>query len=104
MKRLLIAILAAVGLIAPVLSPASAQEVSRLNQDMDNRPNLQSEQTVSGRTSAPGVKVQKPQPSLQAIRRGPARASKSPPHFRGSAPAQRVGASKTEPRPSLSNN
>jgi hypothetical protein len=83
MKRLLIAILAAAAVGG---SPVGAQEVSRRNQDMDARPNLQSEQTVGGHTPAPGVKVQPAQPAPQSRRRRPDRASKTPPHLPGAAP------------------
>jgi Ni/Co efflux regulator RcnB len=92
MKRLLTTILSAALLGAPALAPASAQEVSHLNQDMDNRSNLQSEQTVDGHTSAPGVNVQQRQVTSQSKRRSRPRASKSPPHFRGSPPAHPVAA------------
>jgi hypothetical protein len=90
MKRILSAILAAAVLAAPGWSAVSAQEVSHLNQDMDNRPNLQSEQTVGGHTSAQGVSaqgvnLQNPQPSPQSRRRRPAKASKTPPHLPGPA-------------------
>ncbi len=99
MKRLLTAIFGAVSLVAPVWSPiwspAAAQEVSRRNQDTDNRPNLQSEQTVAGHTSKPGVDVQQPQPGPRSKRRRPRRASKAPPHFKIPAPGDRVVAHKT---------
>jgi hypothetical protein len=92
MKRLLIAILGAAAVVAAVWSPVSAQEAARLNQDMDNRSNLQSEQTIGGLTSKPGVDVQQPLPAHRSPRRRPARASKGPPHFKIPPPAHRVPA------------
>jgi hypothetical protein len=93
MKRRLAAILAAGMLVAPVWSPVSAQEVSRQNQHMDNRPSRQSEQTVAGHTSALGVNVQhSPTSPKSRRRRRPARASKTPPHFRVPAPDRPVAA------------
>jgi len=96
MKRRLITILVAAAVVAPLLSPlssspASAQEVSRLNQDMDDRPNLQAEQTVGGHTSAPGVKVQTSPPASKSRPRRRAWTSKTP-HFRVAPPARSVKA------------
>jgi hypothetical protein len=88
MKRFLIVIFCAGGLVAPALSSAWAQEVSGLNQDMDNRPNLQSDQPVGGLTSAPGVNVQKPSPAHRSKKRRPASVSKTPPRFHGPAPTR----------------
>jgi hypothetical protein len=90
MKRLLIAILGAAALVAPmfiwspVWSPVWAQDASRLNQDMDARPILRSEQTVGALTPAPRVSVQQPLATPRSRpRRRPARASKTPPRFPG---------------------
>ncbi len=96
MKPMLIASLSAAALVALVAWPAAAQDVSHLNQDMDARPNLQSEQTVGGLTSKPGVNVQQPVATPRSgLRRRPARASKTPPHFPGPRPGERVVVHKT---------
>ncbi len=85
--------LAAAGMIVLTgWSPASAQDVSHLNQDMDNRPNLQSEQTVSGHTSAPGVNAQQPlSPPRSSPGRHPVKASKSSPRLHAASPSTSTG-------------
>ncbi len=88
MKWFLISMLGVAALITPMSPSLWAREVSRLNQDVDNRPHLQPEQTAGGHTSAPGVNVQQPQPAPKARRR-PARASKAPPRFPGPHLAKR---------------
>lgn len=97
MTRRPISVLGAAAVVAAILSPLSlapvwAQAVSRLNQDMDNRANLQSEQTVGGHTSARGVKVQKSPPASKSRPRRRAWASKTPPHFGAPPPARPVKA------------
>jgi hypothetical protein len=82
-------ILSAAVLVAPGWSAVSAQEVSRLNQTMDNRSNLQSEQTVGGLTFAPDVHGRQPPLRRPSRRRRPVRASKSPPRLPGPAPTKR---------------
>jgi hypothetical protein len=96
MKPMLTLSLSAAALVALVASSAAAQDVSWRNQDMDARPNLQSEQTVGGLTSKPGVNVQQPEAKTRSgFGRRPARASKTPPHFPGPRPGGRVTAHKT---------
>jgi hypothetical protein len=96
MRRFAIAILSAAAQIivmsASISPSAWAQDVSHLNQDMDNRPNLQAEQAVGGHTSRPGVNVQDrvststPTPPSN-LRRRTVKTTKTPPQKSRSATA-----------------
>jgi hypothetical protein len=64
--RRLIGVAAAAAMVGSIPAAATAQDVSHLNQDTDNRPNLQSEQTVSGDTSRAGLNVQQPEQTARS--------------------------------------
>ena len=102
MKRFVAAILSTAATVGLLMSPAWAQDVSRLNQDMDNRPNLQSEQTVSGLTSKPGVDVQQPLPTASSgfrSKRHSVKTSKTSRRLTGAAAASGISANQGSTSP-----